>query len=86
VRWGLVLVAAPARLLARWLAYWPFRYEVRGISARNDRGVADHLAVTATMSFVCMDNFALAASILLPRISFMEAPFAAKKEKRRDFK
>ena len=45
-------------------------------------GDADHLAVTATVdrSFVNLDNSALAASTLLPRISLVEAPFAATKK------
>ena len=33
-RW-MVLVVAPARLFARWLAFWAVRYELRSISARD---------------------------------------------------
>jgi hypothetical protein len=31
----MVLVVAPARLFAGWLAYWAVRYELRSVSARD---------------------------------------------------
>jgi hypothetical protein len=37
----LVLVVSPARELARGEAYRPVRYELRGISARDEYGGAD---------------------------------------------
>jgi hypothetical protein len=34
----LVLVAAPTRLFARWLAYWAVRFVLFGVSARDEYG------------------------------------------------
>ena len=39
----MVLVVAPARLFARWLAYWAVRYELRSVSARDEIADASHL-------------------------------------------
>jgi hypothetical protein len=34
----MVLVVAPARLFAGWLAYWAVRYELCSVSARDGYG------------------------------------------------
>jgi hypothetical protein len=42
----LVLVAAPSRLFAGWLAYWAVRYELRSVSARDEYGGGHFLLTT----------------------------------------
>ena len=39
----MVLVAAPTWMFTRWLAHWAVRYELRGVSPRDEIADAGHL-------------------------------------------